>query len=118
MKILNLSNRGLNELHTISGEFEIIYLDNNKLTHFPQELCTHTQLQRLYLDNNKLTSLPPEIGKLTQLQELYLDNNQLDTLPVDIEELSALRYLSVLNNKNMDERLIDQLTARGVIVSI
>jgi hypothetical protein len=78
VKVLDLSNAGLNE---ISGK-----------------IMFFTNLTSLDLRDNNLTELPPEIGDLTKLTTLDLRMNHLTRLPQEVSNLTGLQYIFLTGN--------------------
>lgn len=79
-----------------------INLSGNRLTDFPKQLMTYSQLQMLDLSQNQLTSISSQICELKMLRTLICANNQLDdnSLPKDFGSNLAnnLRVLSLSGN--------------------
>ncbi|HMF31928.1 MAG TPA: leucine-rich repeat domain-containing protein, partial [Candidatus Lokiarchaeia archaeon] len=59
---------------------EVLLLNDNQLSSFPESFGQLTHLQRLTLNNNQLTSLPESFDQLSRLQSLNLDNNPISSL--------------------------------------
>lgn len=96
----------------------MLILDNNLLTHLPDDIGSCTLLEKLSASHNNLTSLPSSIASLSKLKTLSLSfnaftsisgsslamcaslelldisKNQLETIPA---ELSGLKKLNTLN---------------------
>lgn len=75
-------------------------LHKAKLTKFPVEIFTLTNLNELILSNNKIVKIPSEIARLTYLQNLNLSNNELTSVPSEIAQLKNLQVLT-LNRNNL-----------------
>eukprot|EP01095_Lingulamoeba_sp_RSL-Kostka_P015280 TRINITY_DN697_c0_g3_i2.p1 TRINITY_DN697_c0_g3~~TRINITY_DN697_c0_g3_i2.p1 ORF type:complete len:220 (+),score=29.70 TRINITY_DN697_c0_g3_i2:146-805(+) len=86
-----------------------IILYQNKITEFPIELCTMTQLNTLNLGYNKIPSLPEEIGNLTNLVYLSVSNNKLTSLPESFGDLIELKKCFLYEN-DFSSGLIDSFS--------
>uniref|UniRef100_A0A6U5Y735 Uncharacterized protein n=1 Tax=Guillardia theta TaxID=55529 RepID=A0A6U5Y735_GUITH len=62
-------------------QLQILWLGDNDITKFPEDVTKMPTLQRLYLNHNKITYVPPEISKLDNLIVLDLDHNPLKGIP-------------------------------------
>lgn len=60
--------------------------------HLSPQLWGFEHLTALYLNDNKLTRLPPDICMLIHLRTLDVSSNKLRSLPAEIGELIHLRY--------------------------
>ena len=87
--------RGLAGLHKVRQMF----LNKNKLTEVPLQVCQLGDLIGLNLGFNQLTMLPMEISDLSLLQALNLGTNQLSELPPTIGRLTSLMVLDLYGNK-------------------
>ena len=102
LRVLKLEHNSLEQTPSeikLLEKLEILNLDNNKLTTFPNSndfnlIC----LKELYLSNNQLTQLTNAIGLLKNLNILVLDCNQLTELPESLFELINLEYLDLSYN--------------------
>ena len=83
----------------INSSLKSLYLGNNKLLQFPDEVCKLTQLEVLDLTNNRINKLPESIGNLTNLQQLVLSDNCLSYLPVALSRLNKLQWVDLRGNK-------------------
>ena len=68
------------------------------LTHFPEELCQFTHLEKLVLFGHGLREVPDCISNLTELKYLSLTSNKVQELPESFSKLTKLRSLSLLDN--------------------
>lgn len=89
-----------------------LYLKNNLLEFFPEELIWLKQLRKLDLSDNKIGSIPPQIIVLKHLSVLELANNEIRNLPPWIEKMDQLKVLNLRGNlipKTQIERLQKKL---------
>lgn len=71
--------------------FQMLYLDSNRLTEFPQELFLRLpHLQYLDVRNNRLKSIPPTIRGHQQLQTFLLQDNDIEKLPLELGKKTIL----------------------------
>lgn len=68
------------------------------LSHFPEELCQFTHLEKLCLFGHGLREVPDCISNLTELKYLNLAWNKIQELPESFSKLTKLRSLSLLDN--------------------
>ena len=82
------------------------YLDREKITSLPEDICKLTNLKVLALGSathpeiilNNLTKLPKGIGNLAELTDIYLQFNSLSELPAEIGNLRNLKVLKLGGN--------------------
>lgn len=58
-----------------------IYLGNNKLSSFPEELSHLKNLEVLCAPSNFITEIPPALSALKRLTQLDLSHNQIKNVP-------------------------------------
>lgn len=58
-----------------------LYLDNNNLSIFPDELSQLINLEVLFAPKNVLNSITPKLSKLTRLTQLNLSHNEIKIIP-------------------------------------
>ncbi len=75
-----------------------IWLDNNQLEEFPDNIDNLSNLSRLILSNNNLIALPESLGNLSLLEELMIRNNKIKRLPDKISNCTNLKILYAENN--------------------
>lgn len=80
-------------------ELQIISLENNRIAHVPDNLCSLTQLRELYLSHNLISQLPQRIGFLCSLQHLAVNNNRLKDLPQTFGALNLLTRVDLECNE-------------------
>ena len=99
-------------------KLEFLYLDGNKLTELPAEICDLRELRQLSVSDNHLVNLPTSIHRLTKLKKLYLVGNKLTELPAEIGDLRELRQLGVSQNPlTIDAvRCALKLRKKGILV--
>ncbi|HMV08757.1 MAG TPA: leucine-rich repeat domain-containing protein [Cyclobacteriaceae bacterium] len=88
----------LNEALVQPRNAQRLTLRNDKLTAFPTDILTLTNLTFLDLEQNQITSLPEDLDALTNLERLYLLQNKLTDLPDKFANLKKLRTLGLSNN--------------------
>lgn len=101
LKRLNLGGNKINVLPVDFGtliKLEELWIDDNNLKSFPQEILQLISLRILRLSGNKITLLPTAIAKLECLEELALDRNMLASLPSEIGQLAKLENLQIGGN--------------------
>ena len=99
-----LSPNGYNpsKLHIVYSPTPILrrlWLDDNKLSTFPECVLNLEGLEVLRLQNNDLKSIPPQIRVLRSLRELAADNNELVEVPDTLTELTCLAKLMLRQNR-------------------
>lgn len=110
------------------GEVRVLYLQDHKISHIPEQLALFKHLivlrlngngltkvhfpealgmispdtlQLLDLSNNELTHLPDSLGNLSTLRKLNLSMNHLRDLPSSLTQLNNLGLLSIVSNYNL-----------------
>lgn len=58
-----------------------IYMDNNKLSTFPAELCELKGLEVLCAPRNSITDIPSALTELKRLIQLNLSRNRIKNVP-------------------------------------
>jgi hypothetical protein len=102
--MLNLSNQNLQESDESikylikCKNLKHIYLNNNNLNYFPEEIFMLKELREIDLSNNHIKSFPTNLAQLSQLTILELAGNEIQTIPSWITELSALKILNLKGN--------------------
>jgi hypothetical protein len=79
-------------------QLRFLYLKNNLLEFFPEEIIWLKKLQKLDLSDNKIGIIPPQIIVLKQLSVLELANNEIRSLPPWIEKMDQLKVLNIRGN--------------------
>ncbi len=100
-KILDLSNRNLDEIPAIAinPEIETLILDNNNLTKLPEWIGQLKNLKSLSLRNNYFRTLNYAINNCENLEQLYLNGNkELSDISV-ITTNSSLKLIDVTDTK-------------------
>lgn len=97
----------LNEAQNSAYFVEVLDLQQQALTTFPNEILKFTDLKRLYLQGNQLTSLPKEISQLKNLEVLHLHSNQLTSLPKEISQLKNLKVLTLWDNVKLETNKVE-----------
>src|SRR5579883_1016480 len=86
--LLDLRRLKLTELPKLPDNIQILYCDNNCLSHLPENLPD--SLTIINCGNNKLTNLPNKLPK--SLKKLYCGINELvelpETLPDSLHEIN------------------------------
>ncbi|MBK9765285.1 MAG: hypothetical protein IPO87_18600 [Flavobacteriales bacterium] len=98
LNALDLSGNKLKELPARSGEFNYMQefrASKNKLTKFPEAVCSWVNLKRLDLSRNALDSLPSCMGRLKELMSMDLWDNDLAGFPDELSSMRALRFLDL-----------------------
>lgn len=75
----------------LASQLTVLFLNDNDIATFPEELSQLSQLRELHMHYNKLVTLPPSIGSFLHLEKLFLSHNSLVTLPPEIGRLSSLQ---------------------------
>ena len=89
-----------NEIDKLTN-LSYLFLDNNKFHNLPKEICNLVNLSGLYLAGNEIEKLPDEIGDLSNLTKLYLHSNKLTKLPDSIVNLTNLVELHIEDNPSL-----------------
>jgi len=88
-------------LETLPPEdLEFLLLEDNRLTHIPEDIVRIKNLKRINISRNLLTEFPASLLKLSQLSEIDLRHNQIERIS-DTGVLGdlALEYLDMGNNR-------------------
>lgn len=120
------SEEGLSCLPSHFGNLkslEVLNLEHNSFSEFPEQICDLINLKKLYLNGCGLTYISPKINKLynlleadlsdndfssglckelfdlPKLKDLYLMNCSLSKLPEEIGNLQVLEGLRLIDNK-------------------
>jgi Leucine-rich repeat (LRR) protein len=104
LEYLDVGNNQISKLSKGSTPFTThnlkhLYLNGNKLTNLPIEICSLNKLTELRVSCNRLTSIPPEIGRLSNLTCFDVCWNLLNSLPKEIGKLKALVTFHIYENK-------------------
>lgn len=75
-----------------------IYMDNNKLSTFPAEICELKGLEVLCAPRNSITDIPSTIAALKRLTQLNLSHNRIRNVP-------GGKSLCVLQKKKLIKRI-------------
>lgn len=81
------------------SQLRVLYLNDNRLSTWPEALSELKFLEKLHLENNALTCVPASVGRMSSVRKLYLQNNRIATLPDEIGELRLLTHLSLHSNQ-------------------
>ena len=73
-------------------------LSKQKLSTFPEEIFTLSNLQELRLNKCRLSELPNRFKELPNLQRLHCQHNELDTIPSSLLGLNHLKTLDLADN--------------------
>ncbi len=101
LRVLKLESNFLQQIPSemkLLENLEILNLNFNKLTVFPNEQINLVNLKELFLSNNQITQLTSSIGILKSLRKLVLDCNRLTDLPESLYDLVELEYLDLSYN--------------------
>ena len=71
-------------LGVCASTLHTLWLCDNGIHHFPQDILKITGLVRLFISQNKIRSVPTELGLLESLTMVDLDHNPLEGLPDEI----------------------------------
>lgn len=102
LKVLKLESNQLTQVpHEMKllENLELLNLNSNKISIFPNFEINLFNLTELYLSKNQIHELTSDIGLLKNLRKLTLDSNKLQTLPETLYNLVYLEYLDISNNK-------------------
>jgi protein phosphatase 1L len=80
------------------SQLRVLYLNENRLSTWPEALSELKFLEKLHLESNQLTVVPSSVGRLSSLRKLYLHNNRISSLPSDLGALRQLTHLSLHSN--------------------
>lgn len=80
------------------NQLRVLYLNENRLSTWPEALSELKFLEKLHLESNQLTSVPSSVGRLSSLRKLYLHNNRIASLPSELGALRQLTHLSLHSN--------------------
>lgn len=103
-KILDLSNRNLDEIPAIAinPEIETLILDNNNLSRLPDWIRQLKNLKTLSLRNNNFKTLNYAVNTCVNLEQLYLSGNkELSDISV-INTNSSIKLIDVTDTKIND----------------
>ncbi|XP_060843514.1 leucine-rich repeat and death domain-containing protein 1-like [Rhopalosiphum padi] len=76
-----------------------IYVDNNKLSTFPAELCELKGLEVLCAPHNSITEIPSTLTALKRLTQLNLSRNRIRNVPGDVLNMPSLWLLDLSHNE-------------------
>ncbi|VVC34883.1 Hypothetical protein CINCED_3A019989 [Cinara cedri] len=76
-----------------------IYLGNNKLSSFPEELTQLIGLEVLCAPCNFITHIPPALSTLKRLTQLNLSRNMIKNVPSEIVNMQSLWLLDLSHNE-------------------
>lgn len=106
--LINLSRKNLINVDEIIyfSNVDTIYLNNNLLNNFPEDISSFRSLTRLELVNNNLTTAPTikynnSISGDTAVKLVYLKNNQINYLPPSWDEANLRTQVVDLYNNEL-----------------
>jgi len=118
---LRLSNQGMSQISEKIGELvylEELFLEGNKLTVLPVQICSLVNLKKLRLSHNKINDLPDCLSRLISISELYLGDNLLTEIPSEALSLGELKVLDLTNNDikffNPELKNLEKITSIGL----
>jgi len=115
LKLTSLTslNFSINQIEVIPSDIKNLskltrfIIGDNKINVLPNELFTLTNLKELNLGGNNIEVIPSDIQNLSNnLELLYLNHNNIKKLPNEIFNLTHLKKLYLLNNPNLDAKII------------
>ncbi|XP_055607743.1 erbin [Uranotaenia lowii] len=74
-------------------------LNDNELSHFPEELCRLKFVEFLNISGNPVAELPEAVGKLKNLITLWCNDMLLERLPEAFGQLQRLKTFGARNNR-------------------
>ncbi|MGB0983813.1 MAG: leucine-rich repeat domain-containing protein [Saprospiraceae bacterium] len=77
---------------------EELYLENNEVVNFPEELLGMPNIRVVNLAYNQLKRLPNSIGQMTNLEVIDVNHNQLKYLPYEMAYLTNLKEVHLTLN--------------------
>jgi len=84
----------------ISGiELDGLYLHNNRIKKFPEELLELSSLKELKLNGNEIEKIPDEINRLKNLKKVDFSSNKIKNMPANFKELKKIEVLLLDNNE-------------------
>ena len=86
-------------IYSKMAKLKEIYLDENLLVRFPDDLCELETLEVLECSENQLRTLPDSFGNLKHLSTLNLESNKLSSLPDSFSMLRNVKLLLLSNNE-------------------
>ena len=89
--------RGFEGVQEAQIETDIVNLDNQRLTSFPDNISRKT-ITNISLAHNRFTSFPDEILRYSTLEVLNISFNRINNFP-DLSRLQNLEYLDFSNNR-------------------
>lgn len=102
LELLRLKGGLITELplkdHGQHSKLKILSLNQNKLTHLPDQMKQLSSLEVLELSGNQLSSLGEGLEVLKRLKRLNLESNQLTKLPEGLYQLPDLKHLALDGN--------------------
>ncbi len=76
-----------------------LVLFGNQVSRYPEDLAKLTKLERVKLGSNKIQSLPNIFGSFKFLTDVMLNNNDLTRLPPSFADLKHLKRLDLSDNR-------------------
>ena len=99
-----------------SNEVYRLDLSKQKLTEFPLDILTFTNLKELYLGKNKFTNIPLGLKKLVNLEVLDLSRNKINYFPIGLCSMPKLKQLFLgKNNITTIPDCIGQMTSLEIL---
>ncbi len=85
-------------------ELKELYLADNVIEIFPEELLNCSKLRVLDIQDNLLGVLPNNIQKLSGLEHLEIQANELINIPDNLADIKSLDYLDLSMNVTLDTK--------------
>jgi Leucine-rich repeat (LRR) protein len=93
MRTLQLDENQLTSITACPPNLVNLYLNKNKLSHFPKCLLNLSKLKTLHIAKNQIIRLPQQIGKLSALEKLNIGANPIKEEPKSLIFLPNLKSL-------------------------